>query len=220
LVENVRMRGLCDVSVGSAFIKPYRSTSGRLRLAGLQPSSLRKVHEWHIERAEQQAAVWLSNAGRFVWIHVMEGCELNRPVVFVSEQGTGLIKRPSLNETIYQALYETCDGTCCSDLCVQAPKHGAIRWQRIKRAGYQPGITWQEIAIRDQWTCQLCGLPTPKELRGQKAPSAPEIDHIVPVSKGGSHTRDNLQLLCRRCNGRKGARTMTHMQTLHSEAHA
>ena len=30
-----------------------------------------------------------------------------------------------------------------------------------------------------------------------------ELDHIVPVSKGGTDTLQNLQLLCRRCNRSK-----------------
>ena len=33
-----------------------------------------------------------------------------------------------------------------------------------------------------------------------------ELDHITPVSKGGGNTARNLQLLCERCNRKKGAR--------------
>ena len=29
-------------------------------------------------------------------------------------------------------------------------------------------------------------------------------DHIVPLSKGGDSTKENLQLICRSCNSRKG----------------
>lgn len=36
--------------------------------------------------------------------------------------------------------------------------------------------------------------------------SAPQIDHIVPVSRGGTNTDDNVQLLCRKCNCKKHAK--------------
>lgn len=62
------------------------------------------------------------------------------------------------------------------------------------------------ILERDGWKCQICGIDTPKELRGTKKPNAPEVDHINPIARGGRHTRSNLQCACKACNIRKGAR--------------
>ena len=39
-----------------------------------------------------------------------------------------------------------------------------------------------------------------------------EIDHFVPQSQGGGHERDNLQLLCGRCNRVKGDRPMEYLK--------
>lgn len=57
-----------------------------------------------------------------------------------------------------------------------------------------------KVFERDQWTCRACGCYTPKHLRGSNHDDAPELDHIVPLSKRGVHEHDNLQTLCRVCN--------------------
>lgn len=54
------------------------------------------------------------------------------------------------------------------------------------------------------WTCYLCGEHTPKGLRGTYDDRAPELDHIKPLSKGGTHTMDNVACCCRKCNNIKG----------------
>lgn len=54
--------------------------------------------------------------------------------------------------------------------------------------------------------CAICGRPVDKTL-SQYDPMAPEVDEIVPVSRGGSpYDIDNLQLTHRVCNERKGNR--------------
>lgn len=56
----------------------------------------------------------------------------------------------------------------------------------------------EQIAIRDNFTCKLCGKYMPDSVGLQ-------IDHIVPVSKGGKSIPSNLQVLCSKCNGKKSS---------------
>ncbi len=54
----------------------------------------------------------------------------------------------------------------------------------------------RNLLLRDAHTCQYCGV--------QAAPFELTIDHVVPVSRGGSsNSWDNQVVACRRCNGRK-----------------
>jgi 5-methylcytosine-specific restriction endonuclease McrA len=53
--------------------------------------------------------------------------------------------------------------------------------------------------------CQLCFSPVTGQT-GNRDPSAPSPDHVIPLSLGGSHSLDNLQLSHLRCNLIKGNR--------------
>lgn len=59
----------------------------------------------------------------------------------------------------------------------------------------------EKIKIRDNYTCQKCGLSTRDEPN-----LLLEIDHKIPLAKGGMTTEDNLQTLCWKCNRSKGAK--------------
>lgn len=60
-----------------------------------------------------------------------------------------------------------------------------------------------KVFERDKWRCHLCGCRTPKRLRGSYEPNAPELDHIIPLAAGGSHTWGNVACSCRECNNSK-----------------
>lgn len=53
------------------------------------------------------------------------------------------------------------------------------------------------VFARDEHRCQYCTA------------SAETVDHVVPRSRGGTHTWDNVVAACRRCNGVKRDRLVT-----------
>jgi len=59
----------------------------------------------------------------------------------------------------------------------------------------------EEIKERDNYKCCSCGIGIKDEPN-----LLLEIDHIIPLSKGGKTKYDNLQTLCWRCNRKKGAK--------------
>ena len=90
---------------------------------------------------------------------------------------------------------------------------GKIRNRAIRfGVQYVKGISRTKLFERDGWRCVLCGCSTPKRLIGKNHPRSPTIDHIVPMSMGGAHTWDNIQLACRDCNTRKSTRTVGQLR--------
>lgn len=61
----------------------------------------------------------------------------------------------------------------------------------------------EQIKLRDNYTCKLCNISTHLEKN-----LLLEIDHIIPLSKGGVTSESNLQTLCWRCNRFKGAKIL------------
>jgi 5-methylcytosine-specific restriction endonuclease McrA len=91
-------------------------------------------------------------------------------------------------------------------------KRGANLQRRARLAGV-PHEPWTLVAIleRDNWTCQLadCLCPDGRSID----PSAGHLtrwegtaDHIIPISKCGPDTPENLQAAHRACNSAKGDR--------------
>ena len=67
---------------------------------------------------------------------------------------------------------------------------------RTPRLSLQP--TRSNILLRDEETCQYCGKRS-RDLT---------LDHIIPRSRGGLSTWENLVASCKTCNGKKGNRLL------------
>jgi 5-methylcytosine-specific restriction endonuclease McrA len=99
--------------------------------------------------------------------------------------------------------------TNCRDLAYRARRSGTNHRRRAKKHGCAVAyVNKTKVFERDGWLCQLCGCATPKDSRGKGLPISPELDHAIPLSRGGAHSYENTQCLCRACNHWKHDRTM------------
>lgn len=69
--------------------------------------------------------------------------------------------------------------------------------QVVKRRRIKHSLSRKNIFYRDNYTCQYCS--SKENLT---------IDHVMPISRGGEWTWENLVTACSRCNSRKGQKTL------------
>lgn len=105
-----------------------------------------------------------------------------------------------------QSHRETCSTQCSRELARRC------RWRKnAKRRALIKGAKAERVDVfavfeRDGWRCHLCGGLTIKAKRGSHHPKAPELDHVVPLSKGGEHSYRNTACAHRACNIAKSDR--------------
>jgi 5-methylcytosine-specific restriction endonuclease McrA len=94
-------------------------------------------------------------------------------------------------------LHESGDRIRSERLAMAVPS--VVRLRYYVRVPYQRATALSRRAVfhRDRGRCQYC------------SGSAESIDHVVPRSRGGGHTWDNVVAACRRCNAAKGDRLLS-----------
>lgn len=73
---------------------------------------------------------------------------------------------------------------------------GMTETERARYSGRAiPRDVMLKVVRRDDYLCQICHHHVPDDQI--------ELDHIIPISRGGPTTVENLRLLCRTCNRKK-----------------
>lgn len=73
-----------------------------------------------------------------------------------------------------------------------------MTYVRIPYQSFARKITRRAVFARDRWECQYCGRN-----------GSLTMDHVVPRSKGGATTWENVVTCCAGCNRRKGSRSVS-----------
>jgi len=80
------------------------------------------------------------------------------------------------------------------------PMPSVIRLLEYRRIPHQTrSLSRKNILMRDRYTCQYCHRTMPS---GELT-----LDHVIPRSRAGETTWENLVACCHPCNNRKGSRT-------------
>ncbi len=74
------------------------------------------------------------------------------------------------------------------------------RAQKLAAGSQRLGL--DDIIARDGLACYLCGKNPAKK---------PSIEHVIPLSRGGSHTLANVRVACCGCNSRKHNRLLSEL---------
>jgi len=82
--------------------------------------------------------------------------------------------------------------------------HKIYQWRK-KSSGHFTLGEWELLKKQYNYTCPACGKKEP-EIKL-------EIDHIIPLSKGGSNWIENIQPLCRSCNAKKHTNYLKYVPT-------
>lgn len=99
----------------------------------------------------------------------------------------------------------------CSELCSKRNYYSKKvgKTERYKDITIDKDISIAKLAIRDGGICQICKKPVQwddkREINGRVLAGNyyPSVDHIKPISRGGLHSWDNIQLAHRICNSLK-----------------
>lgn len=124
---------------------------------------------------------------------------------------TFVMPRPSaaaLRGEVRSGLY--CSRRCANDGIEYASRGDARRARKHRRRARVRCLPSErfapsEIFERDGWRCGVCLCSVDGAL-AYPNPMSASLDHVIPLSKGGAHTRDNTQCAHLQCNVAKGAK--------------
>lgn len=96
-------------------------------------------------------------------------------------------------------------GQLASETSRETSRKAANKRKELRRRGAKGGFSDTDWDLKKQMHpyCWICGLP-----EGPSAKFELTQDHLVPLSRGGTHTWDNIMPAHRSCNSSKGAKMM------------
>ncbi len=125
------------------------------------------------------------------------------PRVLVLNQGYEPLGLTSIRRGLALVISGRAETVATSHLTLHTPSApypvpSIVRLKRfVRRPHGRLALSRRNVLRRDRYTCQYCG----------KSNVELTLDHVIPKSRGGRTSWDNLVAACLRCNAKKGNRT-------------
>jgi 5-methylcytosine-specific restriction endonuclease McrA len=81
-------------------------------------------------------------------------------------------------------------------------KHKALK----RNAPNVEYVSRRVVYDRDDGKCYMCGKELPF--------NGFDLEHVIPLARGGNHTYDNVKVACRSCNARKHTKLLKELDEL------
>lgn len=85
-------------------------------------------------------------------------------------------------------------------------KTASERMKALNKTAVVEVVEPLEIFNRDSWVCQICFKPVNPKSIDPYDPQRVTLDHRLPISMNGNHTKSNLQTAHLVCNQSKGTK--------------
>lgn len=167
---------------------PGRVCSHKCLVEHMHQDRLKRLEQKAIEKEQKAKEVEMER------LRIKTEKELNkylRPYYKVTCKCCGKVFTSSLKSAAY-----------CSNECRKIVNN-RTHDRRLNRCEVRDySINIHQLYNKYNGICQMCGKKLTFDCDGNDD-LHPSVDHIIPIAKGGNHTWDNVQLLCRKCNNFK-----------------
>lgn len=189
-----RMAGNAD-----SYCVPCRRAHVTAHKRGIRPSRIADYCLWCFSPLPGRKQRWCSEAcnaaQKTQWRQFHTGDRCHIPLCI----GCGTMMPFRVNQMF-------CDG------CVAANRtHSEARRRRVLQAGDRT-INWKTVGARDGFTCHLCGSKARASAGSAKNRQGAVVDHIVPISDGGTHEWSNVACAHWGCNTSRGNRGIAQLR--------
>ena len=108
-----------------------------------------------------------------------------------------MVPRKPKRPCSYPGCPRLCDGQFCEEHRTQARRQ-YDKYERAPNVNKKYGRAWKRIRdsyVSEHPLCERC-------LKEGKLTPVEEVHHILPISQGGTHNRNNLMSLCKSCHNK------------------